>query len=108
MNIVELILIFFIILSLVFLMHANIFSLVPYIRFLYLFDDLTFFIILLTLFIIYISFISSMQFNFSSSLILSIVFIVIVCVLVFSTSNLFVLYFCYESSLIPIIYIILK
>ncbi len=105
---VELILVFFIILLLIFLLHANIFSLVPYIRFFYLFDELTFFMILLTLFVIYISFISSIQFNLSCSLLFSIIFIVIVCILVFSTSNLFVLYFCYESSLIPIIYIILK
>ena len=65
-------------------------------------DRISLSLVFLTIFVLFISFFYSL----SSSFVLF--FILIPCFFVFSTSNLFLLYFFYELSLVPILYIILK
>lgn len=71
-------------------------------------DEMSLFIRFLLFFIIYISYISARQFD--SNKIIGLIFISLLffCFQVFNTRHLFSLYFFYESSLIPIFYIIIK
>jgi len=71
-------------------------------------DPLSLFIVFLLFLIIFISFLGSLEFG--SYKLITFVFISLsfFCYQVFSTSHLFSLYFFYEASLIPILYIIIK
>lgn len=72
-------------------------------------DEVSLFINLLLFFIIYISFLNSNQFKTGLKTVSLVLFILIFfCFIVFNTLNLFHLYFFYEASLIPILYIIIK
>ncbi len=73
-------------------------------------DEVSIFIVILLFYIIYISILSSNYFTTSNLNIITWVFIslFIFCLQVFTTSNLFYLYFFYESSLLPILFIIIK
>lgn len=74
----------------------------------YTIDSLSLFIVLLLFLIIFVSYILS--FSSSSPSVMFIVFVSLFffCFQVFTTSHLFCLYFYYEASLIPILYIIIK
>ena len=74
----------------------------------YIIDSTALFIVLLLFLILYVSYILS--FPSSSPLVIFIVFVSLFffCYQVFTTSHLFQLYFYYEASLIPILYIIIK
>lgn len=71
-------------------------------------DELCLYIVIMSVFVIFISYIFS--FYLKESFVLSINFILmfLFCYMVFRTSNLFLLYFSYEASLLPILYIIIK
>lgn len=71
-------------------------------------DEMSLFITFLLFFIMYISYVSASQFD--SNKIIGFIFISLLffCFQVFNTRHLFSLYFFYESSLIPIFYIIIK
>lgn len=73
----------------------------------FIFDEISLFMVYMTCFVVYISFIFTFSFL---SLKVSVVlfFMLFVCCGVFSTDNMFILYLLYECSLIPILYIILK
>lgn len=70
------------------------------------FDELSFFITYITLFVIFISFLFIP--SFSRLINVTLIFIFLFCFIVFCTNNLFILYFSYESSLLPILFIIIK
>lgn len=70
-------------------------------------DEISIFIIFITCFVIYISYIISFR-VVSLKHSLTIIFITLVCVVSFSSRNMFVIYLIYEASLIPILYIIIK
>jgi len=74
----------------------------------YIIDSLSLFIVLLLFLIMFVSYILS--FSSSSPSVMFIVFVSLLffCFQVFTTSHLFNLYFYYEASLIPILYIIIK
>lgn len=72
-----------------------------------IFDEYSIFLILITCFVIFISFIfcfSFISFRVSCSLVL----MLLVCSFAFSTNNMFYFYLSYEASLVPILYIIIK
>jgi len=71
-------------------------------------DSISLFMVFLLFLIIYISYLSSIEFG--SFKLITFVFLGLsfFCYQVFSTSHLFSLYFFYEASLIPILYIIIK
>ena len=70
-------------------------------------DEICLFMVYLTCFVVFISFL--MRFDFlRPSLTLTLTAMLLICVLLFSTSNMFVFYILYEASLIPILYIIIK
>lgn len=71
-------------------------------------DSLSLFMVFLLFFIIYVAYINSLR--FSSYKLIAFVFLclTVFCFQVFTTSHLFYLYFYYEASLIPILYIIIK
>lgn len=70
------------------------------------FDELSFFMTYITLFVIFISFLFIPSFRRMINVTLLVMFLF--CFLVFCTNNLFILYFSYESSLLPILFIIIK
>lgn len=76
--------------------------------YLYLIDEVSLFIVFITVFVLFISYIYS--FSFKSNYKLNLVFLsmLIFCFGVFTTQNMFLLYFFYECSLLPILYIIIK
>lgn len=76
--------------------------------FMWLIDEVSLFMIYITVFVLFISFIYSISFNSNYKLNLVFLSILIFCFGVFTTSNLFLLYFFYECSLLPILYIIIK
>ncbi len=72
-------------------------------------DEVSIFISLLLFFIIFISYISSISVNNSYKIMRFVLFtLFFVCFQVFNTCHLFSLYFFYEASLVPILYIIIK
>lgn len=70
------------------------------------YDELSFFITYITLFVIFISFLFIPSFRRIINI--TLLFIFLFCFMVFCTNNLFLLYFSYESSLLPILFIIIK
>lgn len=73
----------------------------------FIFDEVSLFLVYITCFVIFISFMFTISF-LSAKVSLVLFFILLVCCLVFITDNIFLLYFFYECSLIPILYIIIK
>jgi len=71
-------------------------------------DEISLFMSFLLFFIMYISYIRARQFNSNKSIGLVFISLLFFCFQVFNTRHLFSLYFFYESSLIPIFYIIIK
>jgi len=72
-----------------------------------LFDEVSLFIVYMTCFVVFISFMFCIRLvSFQLSFVLF--SMLIVCVLVFTTNNMFIFYLYYETSLIPILYIIIK
>ena len=72
-------------------------------------DEMSFFLFFLSLFVIYACCILSMQQRILTPLLLSnLLLILLVCYEVFHLDNLFLLYFFYEASLLPIVLIIVK
>ena len=70
-------------------------------------DEVSLFIVFITLFVIFVSYF----FSFSSDSVLSKVILLLITffsLIVFIVNNVFLLYFFYEASLIPILYIIIK
>lgn len=100
----SLLLIFFYIYSSNFLFCSNLSFAFSYINQ----DSISLFIVFLLFSIMFISFLGT--FEFSSPFIISQVyfFLSLFCYQVFSSSNLFYIYFFYEASLIPIFFIIIK
>lgn len=74
---------------------------------LFVFDSFRIMLLLLTMFVLYISYLASISFN--TRTVDFILFLIYVpCLFVFSSSNLLILYLFYELSLVPIVYIIVK
>lgn len=71
-------------------------------------DEITLFIVYMLVFVLFVSYIYSLSFRSYFTLNLLFISMLLFCYGVFSTTNLFLLYLFYESSLIPILYIILK
>ena len=71
-------------------------------------DELCLYIVIMSVFVIIISYVFSLYLKENFILNINFVFIFLFCYLVFSTNNLFLLYFSYEASLLPILYIIIK
>jgi hypothetical protein len=71
-------------------------------------DEVSLFITFLLFFIMFIRYLLGNIFKMNKSLSLSLFILIFVCFQVFNTSHLFNLYFFYEASLIPILYIIIK
>jgi len=74
----------------------------------YTIDSLSLFIVLLLFLIIFVSYILSFSSSSPSVMFILFVSLFFFCFQVFTTSHLFCLYFYYEASLIPILYIIIK
>ena len=73
----------------------------------FVFDEISLYITYIACFVMYISFMFSISFK-SIKLDITIFIILVVCLGMFNTDNIFYLYFFYEASLIPILYIIKK
>lgn len=71
------------------------------------FDEISLFIVFITCFVIFSSFMFCYSFV-SLKLTLILISILFICVIVFITRNMFYLYLFYEASLVPILYIIMK
>jgi len=71
-------------------------------------DESSLFMVVLLFLVIYVSFFSAPHETVDKTLVFSFLFLFLSCYIVFSTSNYFILYFFYEASIIPIVYIILK
>lgn len=71
-------------------------------------DELSLFIVYIMAFVLFISFVYSLYLSVGFKLTAVFLTILIFCFGVFTTNNLFMLYFYYESSLLPILYIIIK
>lgn len=76
-------------------------------RFLFI-DSVSLFIVYLLFFIMFISFLNSLEFKTYKLMRFVFLLLSFFCYQVFSTSHLFYLYFFYEASLIPILFIIIK
>jgi len=90
-----------------FLLRRSMFSNQSY-EFLWLIDETALFIVFITIFVLFTSYIYSTLFKSYYKMNLVFLSMLIFCFGVFTTSNLFFLYFFYECSLLPILYIILK
>nr|WOV68825.1 NADH dehydrogenase subunit 4 [Brachionus falcatus] len=96
-------LIFFIL----FMLHTSMFTnqcLVSW----FMFDEISLTMVFMMVFVLFISYIYSLYIKGFISLYLIFSSMLLFCFGVFSTNNLFMLYFFYESSLLPILYIIVK
>jgi len=71
-------------------------------------DEISMFITFLLFFIMYLRFLLGNIFNNNKMLSISLLALLFMCFQVFNTLHLFNLYFFYEASLIPILYIIIK
>lgn len=71
-------------------------------------DELSFFMTYIIAFVLFISFIYSLYLSVSLKLTVVFLSMLLFCFGVFTTNRLFILYFYYESSLLPILYIIIK
>nr|AHZ34259.1 NADH dehydrogenase subunit 4 [Brachionus rubens] len=91
----------------VFLSSTSMFSNQSY-SFLYLNDEVSLFMLFMTVFVLYVSYIYSLSFKSYYKMNMVFIFMLIFCFGAFTTNNLFLLYFFYECSLLPILYIIIK
>ena len=71
-------------------------------------DEYSLFLIVITIFLLYISYLFTLYLGVDSSVNLTFSFILLCCFYVFCTDNMFYLYLFYEASLVPILYIIIK
>lgn len=71
-------------------------------------DEIGLFMSLLTFFIIVISFVYALSFSNSKLITVTLLSLLFFCLQVFTTDSMFLLYFFYESSLVPILFIIVK
>lgn len=71
-------------------------------------DELCLFIVYIIVFVLFISFIYRFYLKVGFKLTIVFIIILLFCFGVFTTNNLFILYFYYERSLLPILYIIIK
>lgn len=76
--------------------------------FIWLIDELSLFIVFMTVFVLFISYIYSISFGRTFKLNIVFLTMLMFCFGVFTTTNIFLLYFFYECSLLPILYIIIK
>lgn len=99
--VVSVLLFFFYLLSCSFQLNRRV-----YIGFVF-YDELSMFIVFMTCFVIFISFMFCIRL-ISSELSFVLFTMLAICCLVFTTNNIFMFYLFYEASLIPILYIIIK
>lgn len=71
-------------------------------------DEISIFMIYILVFVLFVSYIYSLSFGSYSIITLIFISMLLFCYGVFTTRSLFILYLFYESSLIPILYVILK
>lgn len=71
-------------------------------------DQVSFLMVLLLFVVLYASFLLTTASLGSFSMFFVFLRLLLFCYEVFTTSHLFVLYFCFEASLVPIVYIIVK
>lgn len=71
-------------------------------------DPTSLFIVFLLFLVMYISYIRALDFGSYKTISFVFLFLSLFCYQVFTTSHLFLLYFFYEASLVPILYIIIK
>lgn len=71
-------------------------------------DELRLFITYMITFVLFISFVYRLYLKAGLKLTVVFISMLIFCFGVFTTNNLFMLYFYYERSLLPILYIIIK
>nr|AOP18529.1 NADH dehydrogenase subunit 4 [Brachionus rotundiformis] len=76
--------------------------------FMFISDELSLFMVYMTAFVLFISYVSSIHLSLSVKVTMVYSFMLLFCFGVFTTNNLFFLYFYYECSLLPILYIIIK
>nr|AGI78548.1 NADH dehydrogenase subunit 4 [Brachionus koreanus] len=77
-------------------------------NFLYFCDELSFFMVYMTVFVLFTSFMYSLYLQPGLKINMVYILMLVFCVGVFTTSNLFSFIFIYECSLLPILYIIIK
>lgn len=70
-------------------------------------DELSLFIVYMTLFVIYISYMYGLI-VFRRKMVVTFFIMCYFCLIVFISNNIFVIYLAYEASLLPILYIIIK
>ena len=71
-------------------------------------DPTSLFIVFLLFLVMYVSYIRALDFGSYKTISFVFLFLSLFCYQVFTTSHLFLLYFFYEASLVPILYIIIK
>nr|QHR79578.1 NADH dehydrogenase subunit 4 [Brachionus rubens] len=71
-------------------------------------DEISLFMLFMTVFVLFISYIYALSFNSTYKMSVVFLFMLLFCFGVFTTNSLFFLYFFYECSLLPILYIIIK
>ena len=76
--------------------------------YIFIVDDFSLFLVYVTVFIIFISYLVSFSTTYSSLHYSSLFFILLSCFIVFTTRRVFLFYTFYELSLVPIVYIIIK
>lgn len=71
-------------------------------------DDISIFIVVLTFIVLFSAFLYTLSFRSVHSIAIMFLVLLVCCYEVFTTSNLFFLYFFFECSLLPILFIIIK
>lgn len=71
-------------------------------------DEVSLFMVFITVFIMFVSYLVAFSFSNIFTLTLVISFMYFFCFIVFSVDNMFILYTSYEASLLPILFIIIK
>ena len=79
---------------------------VPYFGF--ILDEASLFIVFMTVFVIFVSYLVALSFSQLFRVSLTLMFMYFFCFIVFRVDNILLLYICYEASLLPILYIIVK
>lgn len=74
----------------------------------FIFDDFSLFLVYVTVFVIYISYLVAFSTSHSNLFYLSLYLLLLSCFMVFTTRRVFLFYTFYELSLVPIVYIIIK
>ena len=71
-------------------------------------DEVSLFIVFLTVFVLFVSYLVTLSYSQVSLSTFTLIFMLVFCVVVFTADSLFFLYVFYEASLLPILYIIIK